>query len=50
MPWEHLRVVPGMTTFVLPVDEEAMEQAPEVAHEKLVDQDRAGANHQRIIG
>lgn len=37
VPWENLRVAPGMSTFVLPVSEEAMEQAPRVAREELVD-------------
>lgn len=37
VPLEHLRVAPGMTTFVLPVNEAEMEQAPQVAQENDVD-------------
>lgn len=30
VPWEQLRVTPGLNTFVLPVPEEAMENAPKL--------------------
>jgi sporulation protein YlmC with PRC-barrel domain len=43
VPWEHLRVAPALSTFVLPVDQEAMEQAPRIAREQGVDPGQTGA-------
>jgi sporulation protein YlmC with PRC-barrel domain len=43
VPWEHLRAAPAMSTFVLPVDQEVMEQAPRVAREQIVDPGQTGA-------
>jgi sporulation protein YlmC with PRC-barrel domain len=43
VPWEHLRVAPAMSTFVLPVDQETMEQAPRIAGEQGVDPGQTGA-------
>jgi sporulation protein YlmC with PRC-barrel domain len=43
VPWEHLRVAPAMSAFVLPVDQEVMEQAPRIAREQIVDPGQTGA-------
>lgn len=43
VPWERLRVTPGMNAFVLPVDEAAMEQAPQLPDGGLVDQQQTGS-------
>lgn len=43
VPWDRLRVSPSMSTFVLPVDEAAIEQAPKVARETLVDPTQTGS-------
>ncbi|OHV72601.1 PRC-barrel domain-containing protein [Ensifer sp. LCM 4579] len=43
VPWDRLRVSPSMSTFVLPVDEAAIEQAPRVASETLVDPTQTGS-------
>jgi hypothetical protein len=49
VPWEHLWVAPGMSTFVLPIDVAAMEQAPQVPQDNLVDPGQTGAIQQNEV-
>lgn len=43
VPWERLRVTPGMNSFVLPVEETAMEQAPQDPENGLFDPQQTGS-------
>lgn len=49
VPWERLHVVPSTSTFVLPVDEAAMDAAPRVARENLVDPAQTGSTEQSEV-
>lgn len=43
VPWEHLHVVPSTGTFILPVQQEAMEQAPRIDTDAMVDLQQTGS-------
>lgn len=43
VPWEHLRVTQRMATFVLPVDEAVMEQAPRISDDQASATQGAGS-------
>lgn len=48
VPWQALQATPGLNTFVLNVDEQAMENAPEVDPEALSDPTRFQERRQEI--
>ncbi|MCV0396773.1 MAG: PRC-barrel domain-containing protein [Rhizobiaceae bacterium] len=43
VPWDHLHVTRTMSTFVLPVDQAAMEQAPRADENAIVDMQQTGS-------
>jgi hypothetical protein len=43
VPWEHLRLAPGLTTFVLPVEQSMIDQAPVARGNGTLDGDTTAA-------